>query len=316
MPELFPRRKFTGFGPSVLTLKDEEPTLTSIEGKRSGILRTHVRACCPRRPGTYGMIDDTGELIYVGKAKSLRSRLLSYFRTKSRDPKAGRIIRQAKRIVWEPQANEFAALLRELELIRRWCPRWNVQGQPVKRKRYFICIGRRPAPYVFFSQKLTGTIDKWYGPVPAGMRAREAVRRLNDHFQLRDCPRSQQMHFRDQQELFPLERAPGCIRFDIGTCTAPCAAKVTKAEYEQQVESVAGFLEGKNTDLLLKLAREVQVASEQQLFERAASLQMQVDVLMWLSQHLERLRMARELSFVYELTGTEDEPRWYSDSSW
>src|ERR1700739_4950098 len=70
-----------------------------------------IRQDCPRRPGVYGMVDARGEVIYVGKAKSLRARLMSYFRPRSRDPKAGRILEAARRIAWELLPREFAALL-------------------------------------------------------------------------------------------------------------------------------------------------------------------------------------------------------------
>src|ERR1700731_1903084 len=118
------------------------PPLEAIHGHRPSRLREKVRKRCPRKPGVYGMVDATGELIYVGKAKCLRSRLLSYFRPNSRDPKAGRILGQTRTLVWEPAPNEFAALLRELELIRRWRPRCNVQGQPTRYRRTYVCVGR------------------------------------------------------------------------------------------------------------------------------------------------------------------------------
>src|SRR5262249_23946259 len=143
-------------------------------------------------------------LIYVGKAKSLRARLLCYFRPQSRDPKAGRIIADTRLIAWEPAPTEFSALLRELELIRRWQPRFNVQGQPRRRRRVLVCLGRGPAPYAFLGPHATKSVLAAFGPVPAGPRAREAVRRVNDWFRLRDCPQAQEMRFSDQQELFPV----------------------------------------------------------------------------------------------------------------
>src|SRR5206468_7403517 len=139
------------------------------------------------------MIDKPGELLYVGKAKCLRARLLSYFRTRSRDPKAGRILQHARSIAWEIVPSEFAALLRELELIRRWQPRFNVKGQPRRRRRTYLCLGRRPAPHAFLSARPPATALVRFGPVPAGHRAGEAVRRVNDWFRLRDCPQAQPM---------------------------------------------------------------------------------------------------------------------------
>ena len=220
------------------------PPLEAIHGHRPSRLREKVRKRCPRKPGVYGMVDASGELIYVGKAKCLRSRLLSYFRPNSRDPKAGRIIENTFVIAWELATSEFAALLRELELIRRWQPRFNVQGQPRRRQRIYVCVGRKPAPYLFTAARPPRTARHIFGPVPAGDKVREAVRRVNDWFRLRDCPQAQEMLFADQSELFPLERTPGCIRHEIGQCLGPCAAACSRGAYTDAVGSALAFLEG------------------------------------------------------------------------
>src|SRR6266403_3438581 len=116
MQELFASEAFGGFGPHGLAEVADPPARLS--GGRIARSRSQVRKLCPRLPGVYGMLNGNEQLLYVGKAKCLRTRLLGYFRTKSRDPKAGRILRQAASIVWEEAPSEFAALLRELELIR------------------------------------------------------------------------------------------------------------------------------------------------------------------------------------------------------
>src|SRR5262245_464075 len=159
------------------------------------------------------MLDARGELIYVGKAKDLRSRLLSYFRPKSRDPKAGSIIRRTNVLAWEVLPTEFSALLRELELIRRWEPCFNCQGRPRRWRPVWLCLGRRPASYAFIATRIPSTAQTAYGPLPNGPFAHEAARRVNDLFQLRDCPQTQEMHFAEEQELFPVLRTPGCIRY-------------------------------------------------------------------------------------------------------
>ena len=96
---LFARPAFSGFGPMGLRPESESPHLHTIKARRPGRLRALLRQDCPRLPGVYGMIDPRGELIYVGKAKNLRARLLSYFRPRSRDPKAGRILKRTRSLV-------------------------------------------------------------------------------------------------------------------------------------------------------------------------------------------------------------------------
>jgi excinuclease ABC subunit C len=257
------------------------------------------------------MVDPAGELVYVGKAKSLRARLLSYFRPKSRDPKAGRIIESTRVIVWEHVPSEFAALLRELELIRRWRPRFNVQGQPRRHRRGYVCVGRQPAPYAFLAARPPSTALAVYGPVPAGPKAREAVRRVNDWYRLRDCPQAQEMVFADQGELFPMVLAAGCIRHEIAACTGPCAAACTQADYASQVRGAGRFLEGDDPEPLETLEREMTAASAGLAFERAAVLRDKLEALRWLQEHLRRLRTAAGRSCVYPVTGFKGDDRWY-----
>lgn len=306
---LVPRSAST-FGPSRLTLSP--PPLFHVSAGRPSRLRARVRALCPQSPGVYGMVDYRGELIYVGKAKRLRTRLLCYFRRNSRDPKAGRIIARTRAVVWEPAANEFAALVRELELIHRWQPCCNVQGQPGRKRRTFICLGRRPAPYAFLSRRPPSGVLAAFGPVHAGHSAREAVRRLNDVFGLRDCPQKQEMCFADQNELFPEPRAAGCLRFEIGTCLGPCAAACTTSTYAARVRAARAFLAGTDDGPLQELERTMAAASVALEFERAAALRDKLTALHWLRAQVDRARAALERhSFVYPLRGHDGQELWY-----
>jgi excinuclease ABC subunit C len=308
---LFAREAFTGFGRPGLSPDGSVPPLYVLESRRAARLRQKVRTECPRQPGVYGMVDATGELIYVGKAKCLRSRLLSYFRHRSRDPKAGDILRQTRVLAWEPGPTEFGALLRELELIRRWQPRFNVQGQPKRRRRVYVCVGRRPAPYVFLARRPPATASVAFGPVSAGWNARESVRRLNDWYRLRDCPQAQQMVFADQAELFPVLRAAGCIRHEIGNCLGPCAAACSRADYRANVQAALAFLEGRDGSPLEMLEREMVEASAALAFERAAALRDKLEVLRWLTEHLQRVRNACRHSFVYPVPAHDGSELWY-----
>jgi len=309
---LFNPDLFCDFGPITLYPDSATPPCQKIQAQRRGELRTQVGLLCPRKPGIYGMINGNGELIYVGKAKNLRLRLLSYFRSRSRGKKAARIIRQTATLVWETCPSEFAALLRELELIRRWRPRCNVQGQPLRRQKAFVCLGRKPAPYAFLTRRPPATALVTFGPIPAGRRALNAVCRLNDFFQLRDCPQSQEMIFPDQGELFPGERVPGCIRFEIGTCLGPCTGTCRRQDYLAKVRAARRFLAGTNLTPLEELSKAMEDASQALQFERAASVRDKLEVLAWLNKQLERLRTARaKMSFIYPVSDHTGEILWY-----
>ncbi len=311
MNGLFRGEPFRQFGPCAFDPTDLLRPTHSVRGQRPRTLRAGVRRHCPALPGIYGMIDPNGELIYVGKAKSLRARLLSYFRPRSRDRKAERIILDTARLDWEVAPNEFSALLRELELIRRFQPHYNVQGMPRRRRRCFIVVGRRPAPYAYVVTKPPRKSLGCFGPLPGLQRTRDAVRRLNDWYRLRDCPQSQKMIFSDQPELFPLERTPGCLRHDIGNCLAPCAAACSRKEYDSHVQALLDFLQGKDATPLEQLEREMNEAAAEQQFERAALLRDRLDALQWLFLHLDRVRQARTLSFAYPVQGHDGSTLWY-----
>ena len=248
------------------------------------------------------MIDAVGQLIYVGKARSLRSRLMSYFRP-SREEKAGKIVAETRKLVWEPQSCEFAALLRELALIRRWRPRWNVQHQPKRQRRVYLCLGRPPAPHAFTATKPPGSARLCFGPFLGAKRTREAADRLNDWFRLRDCPQKQTMRFADQGELFPLVQVPGCLRHEIGNCLAPCAAACTQAEYAFHAAAALDFLEGRDGSPLEILQRQMEEAAAALSFERAGALRDRLEPLEWLWKHLGRLREARQVTGVYPTEG-------------
>jgi excinuclease ABC subunit C len=310
MDHLFVQPHVLDFGPA--RLHTAPALLRHLFGDRPAQLRRGVREQCPRQPGVYGMLDLHGELIYIGKAKNLRARLLTYFRPRSRDAKAGRVIGQARGLLWEASADEFAALHRELELIRRWRPRFNIQGKPHSWQHTYVCIGRAPAPYVYLARRPPARVQECFGPIPAGGRAREAVRRLNDWFRLRDCAQKQALAFVDQAELFPVEHAPGCLRLELNTCLGPCAAACTRADYTQQVRAAAAFLGGSDPGPLAVLERQMQQASSAQQFERAGVLRDKLAALAWLHRQLEQVRQAALMQpLLYPVAGHDGTTRWY-----
>ena len=312
MSRLFASRDTIAFSPTRLMPSPGRP-LYALKGHSSRALRTLVRRDCPRLPGVYGMFDAAGELIYVGKAKRLRTRLLSYFRSRSWHDKAKRILSCTRTIAWETLPSEFAALLRELELIHDCQPRFNLRNNPGRRRYAYLCLGRRPAPYVFFTRSPASTALEWYGPVPRLPQIREAVRRINDGFRLRDCPQKQEMIFADQQQLFPEPLAAGCLRFEIGTCLGPCAALCSQRSYDRQVQATRTFLDGKNDELLKQLRQEMATASTALDYERAAALRDRLSVLQSLWDYLADVRATRaKFSFLYPVDGHDGRRLWYA----
>ena len=149
-----------------------------VGGKSKRALRDHMLQSCPQVPGVYGMLNRKGELTYVGKSKSLRSRLLSYFADSNARQKGGRIIESTRAIQWETQPSEFASLVREQSLIRRFSPRWNVQGVPKRQRPVYLCLGRKPATF-FLSALPPRECQAIEGPFFGVGRMKTAVDSLN-----------------------------------------------------------------------------------------------------------------------------------------
>jgi excinuclease ABC subunit C len=309
---LFKNTRFNGFGPDPLRECTDSPPFEHVAAPKRRELRKLVRQFCPRLPGVYGMLDMRGRVIYVGKAKSLRQRLLSYFRRGSRDEKAGRIIEHTQSVVWEPGHCEFGVLIRELEMIRRWQPRYNVRGMPGRDRQIYLCLGRSPAPFFYVSREPTGKELACYGPVKGMAMAEEAARRLNDVFKLRDCSKAQTMRFSDQRELFPILHTAGCLRYELKTCLGPCAGFTSRSTYGRHTRAVRAFLDGKDPGPIASIEAEMNAASDRHEFERAAALRNKLLPLLWLRQKLVWVDQARQKhSCIYPQKNSEDVTIWY-----
>jgi len=191
------------------------------------LLRRRVRALAENRPAVYRMIDPTGRVVYVGKAKRLRSRLLSYFRAKYPEDKGARILHAASDIQWDYVPSEFAALLGELRQIQRYRPVFNVRMNR-KRRAGFIKVSGGVAPKIYVGATAGSDEVQHYGPFVGVGRLKETVKVLNDLLGLRDCAVNMPMVYPDQGDLFATsERRAACLRYEIGTCAGPCGPTPT-----------------------------------------------------------------------------------------
>jgi excinuclease ABC subunit C len=277
-------------------------------------LRSHVRRQAEDRPGVYRMISDGGEVVYVGKSKRVRSRLLSYFRAIFPDEKGARIVREAASIEWTYVPSEFAALLEELRQIKRLRPRFNSAMKRDGRNYAFVAISSEPAPRLVV---LRGTGSKGesvvYGPFTGALWLREALRELSDALGLRDCTHDRRMRYSDQQEIFTLPpRTPGCIRFEIGKCLGPCVAAPSSRSYRERVVQARAFLDGADDGPIERLGQLMQDASDRLEFERAGVLRDKRQRLEDLRDRFDRMRFAAEsLTFAYRVEGVGGDDRVY-----
>ena len=277
------------------------------------VMKLKVRDEAKDRPGVYRMLSCDGEIVYVGKSKRVRSRLLSYFRCAYPEEKGARILRSAESIEWDYTPSEFAALLQELRMIKRWRPRYNVAMKRDGRNYSFIKLTRGPAPKLMVVRGPTGEdADVYYGPFVGAQRVEEALRELSDALMLRDCRSEMKMFFNDQTELFQLARTPGCIRHEIGKCLGPCIGGCTESQYSHQVALARAFLDGSDDGPINMLRTQMEKLSEELQFERAAIYRDKLERLEALRAQFGRLRFAVEnLSFVYTVPGHEGEDKVY-----
>jgi excinuclease ABC subunit C len=273
-------------------------------------LRDYVRAHAQNRPGVYRMIGRDHEVLYVGKSIRVRGRLLSYFRA-DRSDKASELIRETRQIAWEYVPSEFAALVREMKLIQRSQPAYNVQHRR-KRRYAFVKITRERAPRVLPVTRVIEDGATYYGPFPAVGRVAQSVRELGQALELRDCPATMPVHFADQLDLWSPDRTPGCLRADLGTCLAPCCGRADAASYRERVRQARDFLDGSGVEPVRRVDEAMREAARRLDFEYAAILRDRGDRLRRFREELLAFRgQVESLSFVYAVPGFEGDHRLY-----
>ena len=272
-------------------------------------LREKVRTHAEDRPGVYRWLGAGGRILYVGKSVRLRSRLMSYFREGS--GKAARMVSEAEDVNWDLRPNEFAALVREMRLIRVWQPEYNVQHR--RDRRYgFIKITRESAPRLVPVSRVQSDGASYYGPFAQTGWLAQAVHDLSLATGLRDCPAHTPIHFGDQLEIFSGDRVPRCIRADTGTCPAPCAGRCATADYHRCLRLARSFLEARSRAPLARLADCVKAAAADLRFEYAATIRDRMETLEKLWSHLSGFRgQVENLNLVYPVPGYGGDDRIY-----
>jgi excinuclease ABC subunit C len=274
----------------------------ALSDRRAGALealRERVKGA-ERRPGVYQFLDEAGGVFYVGKAKDLRARLLSYFSAPWPDSKSAHLIRAAADIVWRYLPSEFAALLEELRLIARLRPFSNVRGNRSRRRMIFVKLTAGAAPKLKVTEHTADRTARYFGPFQSGWRTADAVRVLSDLLGLRDCAQDRPMRFADQADLFGASLPAACLRHELGTCLGPCAAKCSGDAYRRAVRDAVAFLESRTAHPLDRVIDAMARAAAAHDYERAALWRDKLETLETLFGATARLRSATDaLTFVY-----------------
>ncbi|HZH75503.1 MAG TPA: UvrB/UvrC motif-containing protein [Archangium sp.] len=252
----------------------------------------------------------SGELLYVGKSVKVRTRLLSYFRAQ-RGEKAAEIIGHAHGVEWDYLPSEFAALLEEFRLIKRWRPLYNVEHKRDS-SLCFIKLTREAVPRLVVVGHVINDGAEYFGPLRGRQSATEAVRAVGEMLELRDCPSDTPMRLADQIELFRLREDPLCIRGQVGRCLSPCVGGCTRTEYLAHIAQARDFLNGATEQPLTLLRERMSLASRRLQFEYAAELRDRTATVERVQAELVRIgRFVERLSFVYTVPGHDGDDRVY-----
>lgn len=224
-------------------------------------------ALVPTSPGCYQMIDAHGNIIYVGKAKNLKNRLTTYF-TGSHDYKTTKMIQNIERFEYIVTHTEIEALILEIDLIKKYQPRYNVLLTDDKSYPY-IEITQERHPKLIVTRTLNKTNKHLYGPYPNVKAARETLNLLHKLYPLRKCHK--------------LPKQP-CLYYYIDQCLAPCIHKVTPHDYHSIQKAIHDFLKGNTTPIIKQLKDKMLDASEKLEFERAQEYKITIEAIQTTTQ--------------------------------
>ena len=213
----------------------------------------------PRRPGVYVFKGQKGKVLYVGKAKNLRTRLRSYFRDSANlDPRKAAMVKLIKDFSYIVTGNELEAFILEASLIKQHKPNFNIILRDDKNYPYIKLVMTEAWPRIEVVRGIKRDGNLYFGPYIPAQAMWEALAFIRRNFPIRPC------NYALDKQMRP------CIQYDMKKCPAPCAEKITKEEYMEIVEDVRLFLSGEKKGLLKNLEQKMQAYSEQLRYEEAA----------------------------------------------
>ena len=219
----------------------------------------------PGRPGVYRMLDADGQILYVGKARNLKSRVASYFQPSNVQPKVQALIAKTANMEVTITNSETEALLLEYNLIKKHRPRFNVVLRDDKSFPYLHLETNHEFPRLNFYRGSRKEPGKYFGPYPSAGAVRDTLQQLQKLFRIRNC-----------DDAYFANRSRPCLQYQIQRCTAPCVGLVSKEHYARDVGAAIKVLEGRNDEVSEDLGRRMEAAAERLDFEEAAQLRDQL----------------------------------------
>jgi excinuclease ABC subunit C len=237
------------------------------------------------RPGIYKMLDEQGEIIYIGKAKNLKNRVSSYFKTQSASIKQQTMVAKIAAIDVIVTRTEGEALLLECQQIKHYKPRYNICLRDDKSFPYLFLSSEQEFPQLTFHRGAKKKRGQYFGPYPSAGAARESLKQLQKLFPVRQCDDSVYNN-----------RTRPCLQYQIERCTAPCVGFIDKKSYAQDVANTVMFLEGQGGLLIEQLIARMEQSAFTQEYEKAALYR----------DRIAKLRQVLERNFVHGEKGDVD----------
>jgi excinuclease ABC subunit C len=219
----------------------------------------------PGRPGVYRMLGADGEILYVGKARNLKSRVGSYFQPSNVHPKVVALIGKTVNMEVTITNSDTEALLLELNLIKKHRPRFNIILRDDKSFPFLHFTTAHEFPALNLYRGSRKEPGRFFGPYPSAGAVREALQQLQKLFRLRNC-----------DDTYFANRSRPCLQYQIQRCTAPCVGLISKERYAREIDAAIKVLEGRNDEVNQDLARRMEEAAQHLEFEEAAKLRDQI----------------------------------------
>src|SRR5262245_10252963 len=251
---------------------DDQPEPVEAEavgrlGDGLDVIRERVKTL-PAAPGVYRMINQRGDVLYVGKARDLKKRVSSYTQIYRLDMRLQRMVSETATMEFVATHTEVEALLLEANLIKRYLPRYNVLLRDDKSFPYIAITGDHPIPQITKHRGARNRPGEYFGPFASAGAVNRTIVALQRAFLLRNCSDS----------MFAMRTRP-CLQYQIKRCSAPCVQRISVEDYGELVREARDFLTGKSREIQDRLVLEMRGASDALDFERAARLRDRIQAL-------------------------------------
>lgn len=241
--------------------------------KKTGPESEYVReklAMVPDSPGIYRYLDKAGQILYIGKAKSLKKRVRSYFSGRNSSYRIGLMVSQIADIEFVVTNSEVEALTLENNLIKEFQPKYNVMLKDGK-SYPFVCIKKERFPRVFPTRNRRNDGSQYFGPFTSVTTMNSILSLIRQNYKLRTC------NYVLSEENIEAGKFNICLEYQIGNCEGPCEGLISEEEYNHRITQIRSILKGKLGGLLNQLKEEMEAAATEYQFEKAEEIRQKIE---------------------------------------